>query len=51
MKIGWGQILFSLALLNRPGTFELSKMDSFSCPNLGCYFFLLKRVPEPNDSF
>ncbi|WP_251366042.1 cell division protein ZipA C-terminal FtsZ-binding domain-containing protein [Coxiella-like endosymbiont of Rhipicephalus sanguineus] len=40
-----------MASLNRPGTFELSKMGSFSCSNFGVLFLLLKRVPDPMTAF
>nr|WP_304985336.1 cell division protein ZipA C-terminal FtsZ-binding domain-containing protein [Coxiella-like endosymbiont] len=50
MKTGRGQILFNLASVNKPGTFELSKMGSFSCPGL-VLFLLLKRVPNPMTAF
>ncbi len=49
-KTGRGCILFSLASLNKPGTFELSKMGSFSCPGLAL-FMLLKNVPDPMSAF
>lgn len=50
MKTGRGHVLFSLASVNKPGTFELSKMGSFSCPGL-VLFLLLKRVLDPMMAF
>lgn len=45
-KTGQGRILFSLASVNKPGTFELSNMGSFSCPGL-TLFMILKDLADP----
>lgn len=47
---GRGRILFSLASVNKPGTFELTKMGSFTCPGL-VLFLLLKNVSDPLAAF
>src|SRR3990167_8421413 len=49
-KTGRGSILFSVASVNEPGTFELSKMGSFSCPGL-TFFMILKNVPDVMEAF
>lgn len=49
-KTGRGQVLFSLASVNKPGTFELPKMGSFSCPGL-TLFMPLKHSPDPMIAF
>ncbi len=49
-KTGRGSILFSLASVNKPGTFELPKMGSFSCPGL-TLFMPLKASPDPMIAF
>lgn len=43
-KTGKGRILFSLASVNKPGTFELSKMGSFTCPGLTLFMPLQRQV-------
>ncbi|AML49528.1 cell division protein ZipA [Coxiella burnetii] len=50
IKTGRGRILFSLASVNKPGTFELSKMGNFSCPGL-VLFMVLKHTPDPLMAF
>src|SRR3990167_863436 len=45
-KTGHSRILFSLASVNKPGTFELSKMGSFSCPGL-TLFMIVKDIADP----
>ena len=42
--------LFSLASVNKPGIFELSKMGNFSCPGL-VLFMLLKSTFDPMAAF
>lgn len=49
-KTGRGRMLFSVASVNQPGTFELPKMGSFSCPGL-TLFIVLKDVPDPMKAF
>jgi len=49
-KTGRGPILFSLASVNEPGTFELPKMGNFSCPGL-ILFMPLKHEPDPMIAF
>lgn len=39
-KSGAGRVLFHLASANSPGTFELTKMGSFSCPGLSFFMQL-----------
>lgn len=48
-KTGRGRVLFSLASVNKPGTFELSKMGSFSCP--GLTLFMPLKDPDPMGAF
>lgn len=49
-KTGRGPLLFSLASVNKPGTFELPKMGSFSCPGL-TLIMPLKDSPDPMVTF
>lgn len=49
-KTGRGQVLFSLASANKPGTFELTKMGNFTCPGL-TLFMVLKREVDPMLAF
>lgn len=49
-KTGRGRVLFSLASANKPGTFELSKMGSFSCPGL-TLFMILNNLSDPMNAF
>src|SRR3990167_928294 len=49
-KTGHSRILFSLASVNKPGTFELSKMGSFSCPGL-TLFMIVKDLPNSLQAF
>jgi len=49
-KTGRGRVLFSLASVNQPGTFELPKMGSFSCPGL-TLFMVLKDISDPMKAF
>lgn len=49
-KTGRGRVLFSVASVNKPGTFELSKMGSFSCPGL-TLFMVLKDAPDAMKAF
>lgn len=41
-KTGRGPIFFSVASVNKPGTFELTKMGNYTCPGL-TLFMVLKR--------
>ena len=50
IKTGHAYSLFSLASVNKPGIFELSKIGSFSCPGL-VLFMLLKSIPDPMAAF
>lgn len=45
---GKGQPLFSLASAVEPGTFELSKMGSFSCPGVSL-FMMIDAHPAPDE--
>lgn len=49
-KTGRGRILFSLASINKPGTFDLPKMGGFSCPGL-TLFMMLKDLEDPLVAF
>ncbi len=49
-KTGRGDILFSLASITEPGTFELSKMGGFSCGGL-CLFLQLHKVKDPLQAY
>jgi cell division protein ZipA len=43
-KSGKGEILFHLASVNAPGTFELAKMGGFSCPGLSFFMVFNNKV-------
>jgi len=43
-KSGTGTVLFHLASVNAPGTFELSKMGAFSCPGLTIFMTLKEKA-------
>lgn len=43
-KSGVGQVLFHMASVNAPGTFELSKMGAFSCPGLSFFMQLNEKI-------
>lgn len=45
-KQGQGDVLFSLASVNQPGTFDLANMGQFSCPGL-TLFVVFKSVRSP----
>lgn len=45
-KDGRGEILFHCASAAAPGTFDLTKMGTFSCSGL-CFFFSASHVDEP----
>jgi len=49
-KSSQGAVLFSLASVNQPGTFELPKMGSFSCPGL-TLFLLVETLRDPVQAF
>lgn len=49
-KHGQSEVLFSLASVNKPGTFDLPKMSQFSCPGL-TLFLVIKDVSVPEDAF
>lgn len=49
-KTGRGPVLFSLASINKPGTFELTKMGNYTCPGL-TLFMVLKREVDPMLAF
>ena len=45
-KQGQGDVLFSLASVNQPGTFDLANMGQFSCPGL-TLFVVFKSLRSP----
>ena len=49
-KAGHAHILFSVASVSKPGTFELSKIGNFFCPGL-VLFMILNQVQNPMHSF
>jgi cell division protein ZipA len=49
-KNGQGPLIFSLASVNQPGTFDLPNMGSFSCPGL-TLFMALKKCQQPRQAF
>lgn len=49
-KSGQGDVLFSLASVAKPGTFDLTKMGGFSCPGLAM-FMLVGEVADPLAAF
>lgn len=49
-KNGQGEVQFSLAAANKPGTFDLPNMGNFSCPGL-TLFTVLQEVQDPKHAF
>lgn len=49
-KSGNGDILFSVAAANKPGTFNLQEIGNFSCPGLSL-FFVINKVKDPLQVF
>lgn len=49
-KTDVGKVMFSVASVNTPGTFELTKMGSFDCPGLAL-FMVLNTVTNPMTAF
>ncbi len=49
-KTGRGHVLFSLSSINKPGTFDLPKMGSYTCPGL-TLFMVLRDVADPMLAF
>lgn len=49
-KTGRGSILFSIASIVEPGTFDLPRMGGFTCPGL-ILFLILNEVDDPMKAF